>query len=122
MSNEAVERIIIESFTPLYNEESDINAKSFMLKTKHHKVTDTKINAAISTYAHGVKKEDIVLYIDSTLFGGGDEGIIMTTDKLYYNVSEQRGIINLFDITFCRVENSFWVRKLGFVLRTMNII
>lgn len=110
MNNKAIEKIIVECFTPLYNEEIDTNAKSFMLKTKRHKVPDEKINAAIREYANDVNKEDIVLYIDSTLFGKGNEGIIMTTDKLYYNATEKRGkgVINLFDITFCRVKSSFW--------------
>lgn len=108
MNNKAIEQIIIDCFTPLYEREVGINAKSFMLKTKHHKVSDEKIYAAINTYAHEVKKEDIVMYIDSTLFGGGDEGIIMTTEKLYYNNSDKRGVINLFDISFCMIEKSFW--------------
>ena len=43
-----------------------------------------RLNGAIRSYAYSAKPEEVVALIDTTLLGGGERGIVLTYDKIYY--------------------------------------
>lgn len=45
-----------------------------------------QIKGALSTYAQGCAKEDVVVLCDTTVFGGGKEGILFSMQGVYCNV------------------------------------
>jgi hypothetical protein len=42
-----------------------------------------KLANALESYAPGVRPEDVLLFIDSTAFGGAKDGLLITREKLY---------------------------------------
>lgn len=75
---------------------------SLFIKNEHPSIDNfnKKINNALKKYAYGVAKDEILVYFDNTLFGGGDEGFIMTYDSIYYcNGSKDKDIVKYRDIT-----------------------
>ena len=42
-----------------------------------------KINAGLRSFGFGLSYDDVIAYYDNTLFGGGDEGFILTKDAIY---------------------------------------
>jgi curved DNA-binding protein CbpA len=43
----------------------------------------SKLEAAISSYGHGLRPHDVAVLIDDTLFGGAKQGALLTSDALY---------------------------------------
>ena len=43
-----------------------------------------KINAGLRSFGFGLSYNDVIAYYDNTIFGGGDEGFILTKDAIYY--------------------------------------
>lgn len=46
-----------------------------------------KINAGLRSFGFGLNYDDVIAYYDNTLFGGGDEGFILTKDTIYFKNS-----------------------------------
>uniref|UniRef100_UPI004055E8C5 hypothetical protein n=1 Tax=Acetatifactor sp. TaxID=1872090 RepID=UPI004055E8C5 len=42
------------------------------------------LQGAIRTYASSVEPDDVVALIDTTIFGGGERGMLLTYDSIYY--------------------------------------
>jgi len=84
MLSSQVLRIIIESFdiSVIYGNNS-LYVKNFDYSTTLRQ----KINSGIASFAMHTRFDDILVYYDSTLFGGGDEGIILTNKGMFYKES-----------------------------------
>lgn len=65
-----------------------------------------KINNAITAYASDCYEDDVLVLIDTTLFGKSDEGFLITADDLYYakNLDNTKLHIRLSDITRVRLD------------------
>lgn len=48
-------------------------------------IPEKKLKKALNSYAKGVKPETVIGLIDTTLFGGADEGMLFTTAGVYYD-------------------------------------
>ena len=46
-----------------------------------------KVQAGLKSFGLNINLTDIIVYYDSTLFGGGDEGFILTKDRIYFKQS-----------------------------------
>lgn len=69
----------------------------------------TKIQAAKNAYARGVKNENVIFVLDDTVFGGADDGFLVTDKKIYiHNIGQ-----DLVEIQHNQIE-SFTVRKVFF--------
>ena len=66
-----------------------------------------KLENAIEAYASHVYEDDVLVLVDTTMFGKGDEGFLITDDALYYaNESDDlRFSIQLSDITRVRLDD-----------------
>jgi len=51
-----------------------------------------KLSIALESYAPGVRPEDVLLFIDSTTFGGAKEGLLITREKLYAKNLNERPV------------------------------
>lgn len=49
-------------------------------------IPDKTLNAAISSYAYGVAKKEVIGLFDTTLFNNGKQGYVFTEDAVYQNV------------------------------------
>ena len=47
-------------------------------------IPDDKLTNALSDYAHGVRKEDVVALYDATLFGSAKDGAVMTAERIVF--------------------------------------
>jgi len=58
-----------------------------------------KLDAVLKSYAEGVAKEDALVLIDNTVFGGAKDGLLMTPTTLYvHNQMKEPEHIDLVDI------------------------
>ncbi len=58
-------------------------------------IPQSKLNNALKTYANEVQAENVALLIDATVFGSAKSGALLANDKLYYNNTGSRIIIDL---------------------------
>jgi len=64
-----------------------------------------KLNGALRSYAEKVKREDVLLLYDGTVFGGAEHGLILTGDAVYWrNYLEDVEHIRYADIKGVRVD------------------
>lgn len=42
-----------------------------------------KLQGAISSYAHGVRPDDVIVLLDDTIFGGAKDGLLVTSEAIY---------------------------------------
>lgn len=56
------------------------SAKCYMQNNIPYRV----LNGAINNYAYGVDRDEVIAVIDTTVFGGGERGILLTDDTIYY--------------------------------------
>lgn len=79
-SDEMVEYLILMNLIGHYI----LSKSSLYLKEYNSDGFDKKINNAIKKFKIYLNREDIIAYFDNTLFGGGDEGFILTTSGIHY--------------------------------------
>src|SRR6266566_424500 len=59
----------------------------------------TKLNNALGAYAPRVSPEDVLLFFDNTVFGGGKDGLLLTSDAVYWhNITSSPGKITYDNI------------------------
>lgn len=70
------------------------------------KKNSTKIQSAVNAYASKAANEQIIFVLDDTLFGGGEDGFLVTTENIYvHNISAKAFVVpwrevQTFDHTF----------------------
>ena len=52
-----------------------------------------KVDAGLRSFGFGLSYDDVIAYCDNTLFGGGDEGFILTNDAIYYKYLSNQGYV-----------------------------
>lgn len=57
-----------------------------------------KLKAALSTYARGVPKSDVLLLYDNTRFGSAREGLLLASDGIYWQNRESQGRVGYSEI------------------------
>jgi hypothetical protein len=58
-----------------------------------------KLANAIKAYAPGVSPESVLLFFDNTVFGGAKDGLLLTTEAVYWhNISTTPGQVNYTNI------------------------
>ncbi len=70
-------------------EDTAVNTTALKGSTPYRRETNPKpkqIKGALGSYAKGCAEEDIVVLCDTTVFGGGKEGILFSMEGLYCNV------------------------------------
>ena len=66
----------------------------------------TKIESALDTYASNARKETVIFSYDDTLFGGADDGFLVTNKNLYWhNAYEDAGVIALSQVKAIAFKN-----------------
>ncbi len=71
----------------------------------HSEKGQRKISNAIRSYAFGVEKSDIIFCYDDTVFGGAEDGFLVTTKDVYvHNFTEDAAHISLAKITNIQTE------------------
>ena len=79
-------------------------------------IPSNKLANARSAYAPGVSSRDVLLFFDNTVFGGAKDGLLLTTDAVYWhNISTPPGQISLAEIQkveFLESTNIFTAAKI----------
>lgn len=57
-----------------------------------------KLQAALSTYARGVLRADVLLLYDNTTLGSAREGLLVANDGIYWKDSDSQGRVGYSDI------------------------
>ncbi len=52
-----------------------------------------KVDAGLQSFGLGLSYDDVIAYYDNTIFGGGDEGFILTNDAIYYKYLSNQGYV-----------------------------
>lgn len=65
-------------------------------------IPEKKLKNAIDKYAPSVKKEDVLLLIDDTVFGKATEGVIITSSLIYANQAFE----DIKRIDFCHIKSA----------------
>ena len=77
---------------------------------------EDKISKAIQSYALLKENEDVVIAYDSTIFGGADEGIALTTKRLFYCQGESK-----MNVRYSNIKDVHWEEgKEALVLEQTN--
>ena len=59
----------------------------------------TKIQSAVKAYAHKAANENIIFVLDDTLFGGGEDGFLVTTENIYvHNMYEKAFVVSWHEV------------------------
>lgn len=59
----------------------------------------TKIQSAVKAYAHKAANENIIFVMDDTLFGGGEDGFLVTTENIYvHNMYEKAFVVSWHEV------------------------
>jgi hypothetical protein len=86
-----------------------------------------KLNSAIAAYAPDVSVADVLLLIDSTVFGSATNGLLLTATELYaHNLGRPANMAKLTDITSAVFDNGFLIQWLdingiNFYQNTRNV-
>lgn len=91
-----LQALLTASFASWYSTLS-YDISNVYLKGRTTKVSENNFIKMIAAMAPAIHKDDIVVLRDTTI-SGSDEGMIITTDKVYYKTSSGKGEINLVDI------------------------
>ena len=79
-------------------------------------IPSRKITGAIKSYAHGVRPDEVIGLIDTTVFGGGERGMLLTKDGIYlkeiltnpvYSDYENCTDMHMPDNTYYNTDNLF---------------
>lgn len=70
------------------------------------KIPAKKSRNAIKKYAKGISENDILLLHDSTVFGSGKNGVVLTKDHLYWGQDRLTGNAPLSVIKMKQISNS----------------
>lgn len=58
-----------------------------------------KVNSAVKAYAHDAANENIIFVLDDTLFGGGEDGFLVTTENIYvHNMGEKAFVVSWHEV------------------------
>lgn len=66
---------------------SDERGDLYIKNEKNSTKAMTKLISGLKSFGHGISINDVLIYYDATLFGGGDEGFILTKDRIYFKES-----------------------------------
>ena len=91
-----------------------------------------KFNKALKTYAHGLKEDDIIALYDSTIFGGADEGFVITKWGILTTQDEDFSVIPfamMYEVTYDNDAMSFFFKAdenaqkalIGYIPRIDNL-
>ncbi len=69
-------------------------------------IPEKKLLNAISAYAHSVQKNEILFLVDLSLLGSAKDGIVITSQKLYYKNLGKYYAIALNTISLCDIKCS----------------
>jgi len=108
------ERVIKSLKSILLSNEKKLNYESSMCsgKSLNDNSVTKKIKNAFDSYAYGSGEDELLLLVDTTVFGNGKKGIYVTENNLYLNEVEYRGrdgtewgkiSVNIREITNVRV-------------------
>lgn len=76
------------------------------------KVPEKKLNSAIKTYVANIDPSKILVFVDTTLFGSGKEGFIVTDKNIYTNPAQGKPhsfTLNEFKDAYLKSENFGYV-------------
>ena len=63
-----------------------------------------KLNNSINSYGEGIKKENVLALVDTTILGSGKEGFLFTTEGIYFKESfNEANYISFKDIDFISI-------------------
>ena len=93
-------KILKDKINTVIAQYSSYTSNTFFIKPD---IPDQKISNAIKTYAQDAKKEDVLILIDDTFWGGAEDGTLLTYDTLYLHEKFQKpksfplSLINFID-------------------------
>lgn len=102
-----IEPLVLEAFECWFGKESYVNLSSTYLKGHRTKVSDKNFIKMINALAPSISRDDILVLKDTT-FSGADEGMIITSDKVYFRNGDGRGEIEIRNMDSVYTKRAFF--------------
>lgn len=116
----ALEPLILESFTRLYNILSEYDTNNIYLKGHRTKIKESNFIKLVNAIAPSISRDEVLLLRDTTM-SGSDEGMIITGQKIFFKKDKAKGEIGLRDIASVYTKRAFFGNTVDITDKNGNV-
>ncbi len=81
-----------------------------------------KLDSAITSYASEVNRDDVLVLLDTTVFGSGKEGLVATAEGLYWKPEDKSKPPSFFPFSELKDLNAYGTRFKGHITLNKEVI